>query len=1811
MLLSALAFTVAAEEAPLTIESVVIAGENQLLITFSEPAEISSVLPFMGIRLHSSVDPSTAGYESIVIGGKSMIGQFESTSIAEVEGSDKKQYLWTLNVPTAAGGFESVYEIAFQTAESLKPYEHLNGWFCLEEKEFEADGKTAKNSNVDDVCSIYAVSDNTKTLRATKKGSAKGWSGSYTMITIDPSVYMPEIPGAVPSIKEEEIRDITVENVIIANEKQLVLEFSENVSLYVPEGEFLSGAIKYVNKTSNATIYSDINSDSKREYLQSMGICEVYDNKLVWTATGEGALSDRSIKDILEKTGLITIIPADPENGTPEETVDVISGAKNWKIAFVVEGMADERIPFPFEGYINNIRSTDDEFGILKANKTNANDKNKSSLIIDLAKDATEKENGSLPYAENIVPGVAELEVTGAAILNDHQIELSFADEIAIASVPDPYVALCYVDKDGNIVRIDSDGDGMADEDLVFDGFIYTESNKLIWTKLDTELLTLKQMFEKTGFDTEEGYEDWKLCLYILENQDQSAGEDAIYKPGVLDSVISIDAEKMLYGTRVNVGPDGEVIAYADEFFLDLADIDGKENIEVVYTPPVIEPIYPETMTILDSRQIEITFSSPIKLITDEMPLACIRYTDENNNLIYVDKDGTPDTRETPLQFAGALKEKNGKLVFILDDGLVLKDILEKKGYESTEGSVDWLVQFCIEDKQNPYSSAIKQYQLGFIDAVTAVEGLGLLEANKPNEQNYAADGFYFDEFDGIENAANKYYPYRPISIVSVEVINAKQLEITFSEEVKIVGEGSQPVFAGLRYTNKNNGLIYAKGPMQAYGSLSQETDDKTKLQWSANGGELSGKKFSQVIDKSAYTDIEGYEDWLVQFCFEGMPCSLISDPLLQYVDNIQSLDGEGRLYGNAPNSDKVYDGYYFNPITGVENEDTPYVPGGKIPMEPTKIEIINEKQIAITFPVDVQIVGDKSVFVGLRFVDKNNNLIYADTDGDGKTEPMQSYGNKVAQGNQIIFIPTGGHLSTKSYAALLEKKGFEHIEGYEDWTLALCIEGMPASNITSPIKGYIDNVQGVDGKHILVANKASGDAIYDGYYGYNIEGAENANKPYVPVVIRPEWPEDTREGVEIVSVKVLNNTQIQVKFSEPVKMAGTKSPWVCIRYVQYDNTGRPSYGTYKNKEGKSVVMQFAGSLVLNGTDTGIWTLSAGDTMSDIVNMKACEGKGVGYDLMFCIEGYPDPAIKNPELAYIDNIVSKDGKRKLKGLFAARDLHKNPDGSWRAEYDGLYVPIEGIENANKRWEPPYHPYLTVQSVKVLNAFQLEVTFSDPIKVVGSGNTPVFSAIRYTNKDFGVIKDSTGYLQWMGTFSCNGTNVVKWSLNSNSAKTLEELLYMKGYENSGYRLTFCIEGMPADASVISKTYLGYIDNIQSVDGKKLLKSTYKKWDSDAKRAVYDGYYHTKFIDIENAKNTSVSNEERIGVEVESVRILSDYELQVKFSEPVKLIGEGTAATQYCPVYAGIRFTDMNLTTQSYEGKLLDFPGDFYLSDGTDTAIWEIRSKEYTIKELLEMREYRDFIANFCIEGTEDITEIPNPQPGYVDNIRNMDDTYLLVATKGDLFGVSDGFYTSEILEREKDPNVIEKVESELIDLFNMTNAEREAFKALSVEEHNALVGGAQKLLDEAQIGTLPEKAWKTYLKVLEHNDLALADVKSYLVALGASHDAKYPLSVTFNVSDMQFGPEDMIYVYRINEDGTVDQIKKVTATVDSDGNVKNVKFMTSKFADFFITNRALDTDLPKLNLPIIIGAGAGLLAIIAIIIAIIAKKKKKK
>ena len=1788
MLLSTLIFTVAAEETPLTLVSAVISGKDTIRLTFSEPVKIDSTKPFMGIRMTTNKE---GGYQSIKLGDDEAISQWYSDTINEVAGSNKTQYDWKLAMPTAFGGFENIYEMVSKSNPVLENYKNFYVLFCMEEKEYKPGTQLSQNSDPATLYNVSAVSDKTKKLSATKI-NAGGWDSVYIPIEVDTDVFMPDVEGAVPSISKGEIRDIEIENIFVANEKQIVFELSEDVQLVVPEGASLNADIRYLHGITKALVYTDINNDGVKEYLKKNGTIESYGNKLIWTATDEGPLAEMTLEQIINKDGFVTVIPPTEPDGK-ETVVDVISGAAKWKLSFNIEGVEDKRIPFPFDGYINNVRSAKDEFGILKATKGNTANHNFCSIAIDLlAKDSTlgQKENASLKYEDNLFQSIAELEIKETKILNDHQIEITFSEEAQIIGDPHPYVAVVYTDENGDIVQIDVNGDGTFDKTLTFNGYITVEGNKLVWTKYTTESTTMEQIFGKEGYEVYEGYEDWKVQLYILENEDLS-GVIEEYRPAVIDCITSLDGTKALYGTKTTV-VEGEFVPAQDLFFADLTELD-KTNINAVYVPPQITPVTVDSLKILNERQVEITFSQAIELVETEMPTAVVRYVDANGKLVYVDKDGSPETQETPMVFEGELYSENGKLYWVADIEYVFADVIAKKGYEET----DWTVELFIQDKDNKNSTAVKEYLIEFVDSIRAVEGNGLLQATSVGE-SIDSDIFTSDAFIGQENLNKVYYPYEPIALESVTILNREQVAIKFSNAITIVEDDNNPVYAGFKYVDpETNAVIYnGEKALVSSGTLSISKDSDDTLVLRLTDGTLPAN-VNDILNKKGFENVPGSADWNIVFVIEGRDTIKITKPQRGYIDNIQSVDGLGRFYCNVPNDDKKNDSHVVTDIKGTENSESPYIPGNMLPMTVTKAEVRDEKIIKIYFPYNVKLVGSNKASVSVRYVDENGNLIWMDEDGDGKKEPLQAYGTPTAAKNFISFTPNGGYLSKFNMEELMSMEGMDKHAGSDKWKVAICIEGMDGAGEQVP--GYIENVQSVDGKYVLEATKPNDNGIYDGYYIFDIEGLENVNKPYVAEVIRPDWPEDTRTGVDIVSVKILDDTRIEIKFSEPV--TSNSGVWSCIRYVKYNKDGKPNYSGYTDpKTGKTKVFQFGVKLDFKGTDTVIGYLDTQETMSEIMNMTVWGGVAYnkGYDVLFCIEGLPSDVVKKPQLAYIDNITSLNGKRLLKGLYSCRDENKRI-------YDATYHPIDGIQNAKKKWTAPYRPYLTLDNVRVLNAFQLELTFSEPIKQVGN----VFAAIRYVTKDglnYQYDHDLGMHLQWDGKITCNNTNVVKWTLKNTSTKTLEDLIAMKGYENkkNEWYVSFCIEGLP-EASITDLQY-GYIENIQSLDGTKVLKGTHKKFDMNKK--IYDGFYYIKkFQDIENAKNSIIEEEEKVGVEVVKVQILDDYQLKIEFSEPVKLLGEGTQATQYCPVYAGIRFTDMNLETQILNGLTLDFSGDFSLTEDGTAAIWQIRNQSQTIEELLTNPDYADFIPNFCIQETEDMYEIPTPLSGYIDNIQNIDGTLSLVATKDDMFGVADEFFTSDILPKEKDPNAIEKVESELIDYSKMTNAQREAFLALSVEEHNNIIVKAEELLEAAVYNKFEGKTLKTYKKLLSANGVSASEVRGLTISVAENLNALVPLSFSYDLSEMQIPATENMYVYRINADGTVTAINDVIVTV-ADDMIKEVKFTSDVVADFVIANKAMGTNL---------GGGILLYIIIALILILAAAvvfvflKKKKK
>lgn len=1747
MLLSVTVFTAVAGSNELTLEKAYIINDTQIKLIFSEPISVDgSAAPFAAIRYGNvGATPATAGAIKGNIDGSSVYLQFfgkDSNKLVPVEGSNDKEWIWTIAAPTTAGA-KTVTEIFDKTNKSLKSFKDYPVFFCIEEVEKNPDG-SAKNSDIGTIFNISAKSDSSKHLKATRNGTAKSWDGAYVLLDYEP------VP--VKDIKESEVRDITVEKITIVNDKQVVIDLSEDINIIG------------TSKTRPIFVgmrYTDANYNLKTSptNMQSYATVEYSGSQILATFDG-GELSSKSLADVIAKKGY-----------------ESVSGSEDWLVTLAIEGKPDtDRIPKPLAKYINNVRSADDEYGVLKANKLNTGAPSYNGLYFEVDFDKVlqpgEKrifaglENASLKYSEHPYHLTTKLIPESVNIIDERQIDIVFPELIKFAGAEMPKFSLCYIDKDNNIAE-----DGGKPLAWEFEK-AEIESYRILVTKSEGGV-SIKDIISKKGY--EEKGKDWTVAFCIEGVASTSITEP---KRKFVDNIQNADGSAILGATVADEN------GIADRWFG--TNITGDANAEKPYVPDGRRDITVTSVKIINSRQIELTFSEDIKINGSTKPFMAIRYTNKDYAVQYIDSK--------PQQWDGKTSIKGNVLTFTVVEGAPTFD--KFLNFEVNDAirahKNDWLATFCIEGMQD---SSIPTPVPGYVDNITSLDGKGMLVANKSHTSG-VWDGNLSTDFKGLENVNVPYVEkvIRGVTVESATILNEKQIKFHFSEPVHIVGNNKNnvPVFNGLRYTNQSLGVVYVGGkPQQWTGKLEEDNGDLIFT----NGGNRS------IADFLAKTEFED-ENWIPTFTFEGMPDETfaIAEPKAGYVDNIQTEDGCGLLLADTKdNTNGIYDGCHIKVFEGMENLTKKYIPGGHHEITVESVTIINERQIEIVFSEDVKFVGSSLPFMAVRYTDANHTVVYV-TNKDGKSTPLQYAGNGTIEGNVMTWTKNPG---LPSFQDLLSKKGYED----KDWNVEFCIEGMPDSSgaISNPIVGFIDNIQGMDGKGILIATKSNSSGVYDGWLSPDILGIENASKKYVPVVVRPTWEEDTREGVDILSVKILNSTQIQIKFSEPVKLAGEKSPWCCIRYVTYDANGRPQYGTYKTKDGKTGVMQISGGITWNGKDTVIWNKTSGETMSDIMNMKAFDGHGKdGYDIMFCIEGITDPKVKNPQVAYIDNVVSLNGKKKLKGIPVAMDLSKNPDGSYRGEYDGWYGEITGIENAKKAWEPPKQPSLTLDKVRVLNGFQLELTFSEPIQIVGSSNPKVFSAIRYTDNDFNVIKDpNAGYLQYMGTVTTSETsNVVKWTLNSGSSKSLADLLQMKGYEKSGYKLTFCFEGMPDDGSNVKTPYVGYIDNIRSIDGKRILKSS--KY--DLTRGIYDGLYITKLEDMENATKADDDSGIRVGVEVESVTITGDYTLEIKFSEAVHMIGEGTAATQYCPVNACIRFTDANLNIQSYEGKKLEFAGDITLYDGEDTATWEIRDHSMKISDLLKKKEFLDYVANFCIEGTEDTELIPDPKPGYVDNIRNMDDSYLLVATKKDMFGITDAFYTSDIIEQSKSEDAIE-----FFDVNNMTNAEREAYKALDSKALKELNDKLIAVYKTGKAGELSENGKAVFDKLLAKNKISAEDLNAYVIGYdGAVSDIGCPITLTYDVSEKKYGIDEKIYVYRINEDGTVSEIERTTATV-ANGAIKNVKFMTDGLSDFVITTKPLDVNMNS-GLPtwLIITLAAVAVAAIAAIAVIAAGKKKK-
>ncbi len=1426
-------------------------------------------------------------------------------------------------------------------------------------------------------------------------------------------------------------------------------------------------------------------------------------------------------------------------------------------------------------GYVDNFASASDPTKFLGANKSSSDgifDKCYAPIEdIEVAK----PEEVRLP--DFTVPE-GSLKIESAKAINETQIEITFSEAVTVST--SPYCAIRYIDADLN-KKSESGKVLQFEGNIEFNGktatFTYKPTGYGNEGKSLYEVLTLRGREDK-------GY----FVAFVIEGKPID-GFDGTYQSSLIDNIVSTaDSTRLLAANK----------ALADGIYdACYAPIDDVENAKPAPVDPTLPPDYSvpegslkiESVKALNQFELEITFSEEVKLVGNVF--RGIRYTDNQFKL--------KSDNGVVLQYTASSFTINGnKATFKYDpdanSGKSLYDILTMKGYEDK----GYYVSMCLEGLA---SSSIAEPLYGYVDNIVSVaDPTKSLVANKPADSGVIYDGHYAPITDieksrppkPGENTEAPTVDMTPtengITIESAKVINETQIEVTFSEPVtKLSG-----VWAGIRYTN--SALKIAQ-------DLSLEDPN---LQFYSSSFTFDGTNkaiFTFVpSDNRCLYDIlnrRGYEkkNYFVYFCIEGLPSNAIPAPVHGYIDNITSLDGTKLLASNKPSPDKkgLYDGYYVEIEDGELSKPADYVKKPFYDVEALSATLLNDKEIEVTFSEPVNLVG--SIFKGIRYVDENNNL-----QKDGSTYLQFELDARFNNSRKAIFKLKDN--STLTMAEILSFKGYED-KGYK---IAICIEGLPTSQIIDPIKGYVDNVQTYDGRGMLIANKVSGqasDKIYDGVY-LEIQNQENVSIEFtedtpLPTPEIPKIPLDPDilavpdDGLKVLSCKVLNSTQIEFTFSESVETIGFY--FRGIRYVNRNLGLRTDNGKYLQWDFGTPVIE-GNKMIFQWGKTDI-------TMVDVLNMKGYEDSG--YYLTFCFEGYTNSAIGSYKVGYVDNIIGSKSKKKLGAN------KPNPDGI----YDGFYTEITGLENLKiagpKPGEVPIkkRPNFTLVSATVINPSQIELIFSEPVM----RNSNFFAAVRYTNADMVVQQDKSltePYLQFTGSSLFDGSERVIWTLSASSTKSLYEILNFKGYENKGYKLYFCIEGLPSTKATKEP---GYIDNITSIDGKKLLKGTPKRAE---KGGVYDGVY-VKINDIDKAKPIEVPDLE--GIYVDQIEALSNYKLELLFSEPVYIVGMGTEATQYNALKACVRYVDpKTYAVVKYNGKVMEFSADLYVEDGSTIATFELRSDEITFKDLFDMVGYEDLketaIPVLCLEGTEDKKLLPLPYPGYVDNIQNVDGTNMLTAMIANNNGVNDVWIaTADEIKFEIRKTEIEQLK-EILASSKLTSADLDALNAMDEATLKKTLTKAKELIEGLKSGEMTEAGVAAFDKLLSKNGIDNAEkVKAMMFTVGETFNIGFPALLNLDVSEREYSAADTVYVYKVNADGTVSEIAQRDLTVYvADEIITRVEFADSVIGDYFVTNARLELPQP-FNPAIIayIAIAVMVLAIVGLVIFLVVKNKKEK
>lgn len=1030
---------------------------------------------------------------------------------------------------------------------------------------------------------------------------------------------------------------------------------------------------------------------------------------------------------------------------------------------------------------------------------------------------------------------------------------------------------------------------------------------------------------------------DWKLCFCI--EQVIYAGEGNV--KDAIDNFTSSDGASYLVSTNASGWDNYTEITFSES-----------------YPAPTAAPRL-VSVEALSNTELVATFSEPMN---DEL-LRCysgIRVIDKSYG--WLAWSGAPDA-STPYQITcekawhnterTQMRYKLGGEAILGANTLSKLQKLQEAGGAFADTDRYEIVLY-IEEPGNRLSS-----ENGLIDYVKGLNsGLNLV-ANYHDKSRSQTSLPNFNEGAGMA-----WEPYEAPSMVklnSVTQINGRQIELVFSDGVKIIDNedkrGGKFMFTAVRLVSSGNVLIFAHNnedgsyyfdttesagsvPMQWSGSLEYSSYDHSKMIFTPD------TRMSEIVAKveSERTKLEeafgagGYK--LVFAMEEGCPENPApTQPFEAANGGIHQVraydDVTKQLEANVPGANGGIDRLYVSIDQAADNGPV-YLVG---------VRLTGATEAILTFSEDVEYDASKIGYYGVRYLSNEDLHLFA---GENNAWYAQWHGSIAGYNggnkNQLVFKLNGnGNFPTSTFYDIITFANADAKAALENLNGTFYI-GMEEGASADHLNGMMDGIYALGDPTRMLASKP--------------EGACNSS----PGAWNGTWiklPTDIPHGaLNITDVKAVDRTHIVVTFDQPVTV-DTVLPYSAVRMVNAENQllfahdGLTTFNT--TESGADCVMQWTCTLDpanphgTYGENRLVFTLTDGahfgvQTLDGIVNKDwvALSPDLANVNFVFGIE----------EIAGCEGFAGNNGK-------VDNILMKDAPG------EHLTANITaGLDKCYNRFTIAYNPGevggTLSATASVYNSTQILVQFSEAVQINGSP----FIAIRMTDPT-GLhatgSNSEAGELAWTGVVPLQFYGSWKWfdeehtailwtynGANTYGAHNLEELYsYANGlmmFSDWGLEIKFCIE--EAGAGFVGYDYL--VENVVSLDGERHLEAN-----------LSIGADHA-YLDIDTSRLVMGGDP----VSVEYAKVISDTELEVKFTEPV-IIASGAAA----PVMNIRYLSETGAAQYLATGQTAVFGGDWEWVDDTHTVLrWKLdlnssRVRDFDVESINDLLNFKgDLSAN---------------------------------------------------------------------------------------------------------------------------------------------------------------------------------------------------------------------------------------------------------